>query len=815
MKNILKFSIFLYLVSHHAYCQNITIEGLIKNKNDDPIENVTVSIGSIGVTSNNKGNYKIQVRSKEDITIVFSHISYHTLTKIFTAPHDKSIIFSPTLQLKTESLDEIDLKNNPKETQSINPNIVSKIPSANAGVENVLMTLPGVNNNNELSSQYNVRGGNFDENLVYINDIEVYRPFLIRSGQQEGLSFVNSSMTENVYFSAGGFQAKYGDKMSSVLDITYRKPTDFGATAAASLLGGSITIESTALKDKLSFIVGTRYRDNSLLVNSKDIETNYSPRFIDIQGLVSYDFNEKISLEFLGSFSENRYEYTPITRRTKFGTLTEPLELIVFYNGREKDLYTTAFGALKGNYNVNSNLNISLTTSAYNTIEEENYDILASYNLGEVESNLASENFGEVEFSEGIGNQLNHARNNLEAFITNVQLKSSYKSDGHHLEFGLKFQNENIKDKLIEWEVIDSAGFNIRPPNHDKKDEPYAIYEGEIVPYQNVRAFNNVTLNRFSSFIQWHKMDYWGDHNITYNIGVRTQTWKVDDKNGSSSSNQTVISPRGQLTIKPNWEKDMRFRLSTGFYHQPPFYREFRDSIGKVQPAVKAQKSYHLVLNNDYNFKLWDRQFKLVSELYYKYLTDVNPYTINNVRIRYAAKNNAKAYATGLEMRLNGEFVPGTESWISMGLMTTKENIDNRGYIPRPTDQRFKMAILFQDYVPTIPEFKMYLNLVYNSGLPGGSPSYADPYVYQNRLNSYKRADIGLIYTLIDQTKEINSKFLKSFKELNAGIEIYNLFDIQNSITNTWVRDVYSKRSYAIPNYMTGRVFNVKIAMKF
>jgi|TARA_B110000037_G_scaffold216358_1_gene275285 hypothetical protein len=815
LKTILKFSFFLYLISYHAYCQNITVEGFIKDTDGNPIENISVSFGSRGTNSKINGEYKLTIPSGKEIKLEFSHISYSTLTIKINTLNKNTIQYSPILQLKTESLDEINLKNKNKKIKIITIDITNKTPGANAGVENVLMTLPGVNNNNELSSQYNVRGGNFDENLVYINGIEVYRPFLIRSGQQEGLSFVNSNMTEKVNFSAGGFQSKYGDKLSSVLDITYRKPTKFAASAEASLLGGSATVESSAFHNKLSFIIGARYRDNSLLVNNKDIETDYSPKFIDIQTFVRYDFGKRFKLDFLGNYSKNNYNYTPITRRTKFGTLTEPLELIVFYNGQEKDQYTTIFGSFKGHYIVNNNFEMSLTASAYNTTEVENYDILASYNLEDVESNFSSEDFGEVQFSKGIGNQLNHARNNLDAFITNVQLKSSYKQHGHHFEFGVKYQKEAIKDRLIEWEVIDSAGFNIRPPNHSIKEEPYAVYEGEILPYQNVRAFNNITLDRISGFIQWTKLDLWGDHNVSYNLGVRAQTWKVSGENITTTNNQTIVSPRGQITISPNWERDMLFRLSTGFYHQPPFYREFRDSTGKVQPMVKAQKSYHIVLSNDYNFNLWERPFKLVSEIYYKHLTDVNPYTINNVRIRYSAKNNAVAYATGLEVRLNGEFVPGTESWISMGIMTTKENIENKGYIPRPTDQRFKMAILFQDYVPTIPAFRMYLNLVFNSGLPGGSPSYVDPYKYQNRLNSYKRADVGLIYAIIDQNKEINSKFLKSFKELNFGIEIYNLFDIQNSITNTWVRDVYSKRSYGIPNYMTGRVFNLKLTMTF
>lgn len=815
----MKLTVLIFLISSiQIVAQTGTIEGIVKDQNGNPIEDVSISNNYDGVTSTKDGKYTIVVEANKEITLTFSHISFVNYSKTFKVPPGRTLRFSPRLKFKTEQLSEVDIKNrnnDAKGTITINAQKAKKIPGANAGVENVLMTLAGVNNNNELSTQYNVRGGNFDENLVYVNGIEVYRPFLVRSGQQEGLSFVNSNMTQNINFSAGGFQAKYGDRLSSVLDITYRKPTEFEASVNLSLLGGSATIEGKMFDNKLSAIVGVRYRDNNLFVNSKDIETNYKPKFADIQTFLSYDVNERLKIDFLGNFSKNEYNYTPISRRTKFGTLAEPLELIVFYKGQEQDDYTTAFGALKGTYRVNEKLQLSLTTSTYNTQEAEHYDILASYNLGEVDSDLGSEDFGEVEFSEGIGSQLNHARNNLDALISNIQLKGSYNTNGNSFQFGAKYQLEDIRDRLIEWEVIDSAGFSIRPPNHVPNNQPYEPYEGEIIPYQNVRAYNDVQIKRISGFAQWSKKEEWGNNKVWYNLGVRAQNWNVSGATISSSSNQTTISPRGQFAIKPDWNKDMLFRFSTGYYHQPPFYKELRDSIGEVQEDAKAQKSIHFVLGNDYSFDLWNRPFKLISEVYYKHLTNVNPYTINNVRIRYAAKNNAVAYATGIDLRLNGEFVPGTESWISMGFMTTKENIDNKGYIPRPTDQRFKFAMLFQDYVPTIPDLRMYLNLVFNTGLPGGSPSYADPYLYQSRLNSYKRADIGISYVLVGQNKQFSSGMFSNFKELNLGVEIFNMFDVQNSITNTWVRDVYSKRSYGIPNYMTGRVFNVKLGMLF
>jgi hypothetical protein len=790
---------------------------MVKDENGNALKDVSISYNNEGTISDIDGNYNLAVTTFEKITVTYSHISFISFSKTFNVPKGKTLRFSPKLNFKTEEIKEVYIKNRRNDSEGItNVDIkdIKEIPGANAGVENVLMTFAGVNNNNELSTQYNVRGGNFDENLVYVNGIEVYRPFLVRSGQQEGLSFINVEMTKNVNFSAGGFQAKYGDKLSSVLDITYRTPEEFAARVKLNLLGGSATVEGKMFKNKLSAIIGVRYRDNSLLVNSKDIETNFRPKFADVQAFLSYKISERFTLDFLGNFSSNDYNYTPITRRTKFGTLANPLELIVYYDGQEKDNYQTLFGALKGTYQVNNNLNIDLTASSYNTQESEHYDILASYNLGEVDSNLGSETFGDVEFSEGIGSQLSHARNNLDALISNFQAKATFKKGNSQFDFGLKYQNEDIRDKLREWEIIDSAGFSIRPPNHSINNQPYDPYEGEITPFQEVRATNNTQIDRFTAFAQWSKKDEWNDHEVWYNIGVRAHNWSVKGE-GIESTNQTVFSPRGQFAIKPNWDKDMLFRFSSGFYYQPPFYKELRDRNGVVQPSVKAQKSIHFVVGNDYSFNLWKRPFKLVSEAYYKHLTDVNPYTVDNVRIRYAADNNATAFATGVDLRLNGEFVPGTESWISVGYLSTKENIDNRGEIARPTDQRLKFAMLFQDYVPTIPNLKMYLNLVFNTGVPGGSPAYSDPYLFQSRLNSYKRADIGISYVVVDEKRRPNNGLLNNFKELSFGIEIFNMFDVQNSITNTWVRDVYSKRSFGIPNYMTSRVLNFKLDMKF
>jgi len=431
----------LFLLPVFAYAQTTIIKGTVRNANNEPIEKVSVKFNNTGTETDKNGRYSIRVPFKKEIILVFSHVSYRTLTKTITVKSRNGFRFSPTLILKTEQLEEVVVKDRKKEATGITKIDVKKaqnVVGPNPGVENVLMTLPGVNNNNELSTQYNVRGGNFDENLVYVNGIQVYRPFLIRSGQQEGLSFINTNMVQNINFSAGGFQAKYGDRLSSVLDISYRKPKEQQISIDASFLGASATFEGQFLDNKLSAIAGVRYRDNSLFVNSKQIETNFRPRFTDVQTFLSYDFSEKFTLNFLGNFSLNNYNYEPISRRTRFGTVADPIELNVFYSGQEENNYLTLFGALSGVYKVNDNFTLTTTASRYNTQEEEYFDIAAQYNLGAVDTNIGSDSFGDVQFSEGIGSQLNHARNDLDALITNVEVRGAIKDDNAQWEFGVK-----------------------------------------------------------------------------------------------------------------------------------------------------------------------------------------------------------------------------------------------------------------------------------------------------------------------------------------------------------------------------------------
>ena len=799
-----------------SLAQTARVKGVILDEFNSPIENVTVRVGDKGTVSNANGFYALEIPANTKVSLTFSHIAFKKITIEISLKSNEDYELNPVLSSKIEQIGEVTViganKKRIEGITTIDPVIIRKIPGANPGIENIIKTLPGVYSNNELSTSYAVRGGNYDDNLVYVNEIEVYRPFLIRSGQQEGLSFTNTDMVENVDFSAGGFQSKYGDKMASVLDITYRNPTKFKAGLEASLLGGSLTVEGVSKNQKWNNITGVRYRDNSLLVNSQETETNFRPTFFDVQSMVNFNASAKWQFSFLGNISQNRYNYQPLTRQTNFGTIDEPIALLVFYEGQENDEYLTMFGAGKAVYQYNEKNKLKFIASTYHTQEQEHYDILAQYRLGEVDSNIGSETFGDVVFTRGVGSQLNHARNNLDALIFNAEVKGFHEvSEKSQVEWGIKYTREDIRDRIVEWEVIDSAGFSLPNPLLGYiNDQPYNPYTGPLAPFQSVRATNFTVINRFSGYAQWNYRGKIGAHQYWLNAGIRGHQWQVLDRNADGKS-QVVFSPRTQFALKPNWQKDMVFRLSLGMYHQPPFYRELRGNDGVVNPNVKAQQSVHLVLSNDYSFKLWDRPFKLISEAYYKHFTDVNTYTIDNVRIRYQANNDAEAYAYGFDARLNGEFVPGTESWFSFGYLKTEENQDGRGFIARPTDQRLKFGILFQDYMPNIPNVKLYLNLVYNTGLPGGSPAYADPYQYQLRLNDYRRADAGFSYVFKDESLTSSKKWLQPFSEFSLGFEIFNLFNNQNAITNTWVRDVYTKTQYGIPNYMTTRVFNLKL----
>lgn len=812
-------SVVLFFFFAIAIGQTARIKGVILDENKLAVEGVTVVSDSIGTVSNANGYYSLSIPANKLTPVVFSFLGYKDVKLTLALSPNEDYEFNPQLSVSELQIGEVVVTANRREVVglvSVSPKTLRTLPGANAGVENILKTLPGVYSNSDLSSQYAVRGGNYDENLVYVNEIEVYRPFLIRSGQQEGLSFTNSDLTKDVHFSAGGFQAKYGDKMSSVLDITYKTPSQFAASIDASLLGVNSAIELASKNNKWSAITGIRYRDNSLLVNSKDETSNYKPSFTDVQTYITYRSSLKWQWHFMGNISDNIYNIEPISRTAQFGTVEEPNTLYIAYDGQERDRFTTNFGALKTNFKPNENTEYRFITSLYHTQEIESFDIIANYKLEEETNTIGNENIGDVTFTNGIGSQLSHARNNLDALIFNGELKGTHKLKKGVIDWGIKYTKQDIRDRIVEWEVIDSAGFVINPyipqlPNQ----QPYIPYNGQLSSINYVNAKNFVTIDRASGYLQYtHEWDKNGNI-VSINSGLRVHQWQVTDKGVSVGQSKIVYSPRGQLSYKPNWKKDIVWRLSGGLYQQPPFYRDLRRVDGTINTNVDAQQAVHSVLSMDYSFKMWDRPFKWVAETYYKSLTDVNTYTIDNVRIRYRANNNAVAYVGGIDFRINGEFVPGTESWFSLGLMKTQENQDNRGYIDRPTDQRVNVGVLFQDYVPRFPNAKMYMNMVYNTGLPGGAPVNTDAYDYQNRLPAYRRVDIGFAYILLDGSKFKKEKGLKyQFRELSIGAELFNIFNIRNSNTNIWVRDVTSKNQFSIPNYMTARVLNFRLQLK-
>ncbi|MGI9548042.1 MAG: TonB-dependent receptor, partial [Flavobacteriaceae bacterium] len=691
-----------------------TVTGIILDEENRPLSDVHITSGPFGTFSDTSGFYVLQLTSDKEISITFSHLGHKSVVvEHIILTTNETFAFNPVMKTDVIQVDGVVVTPTGERSLegivTLEPKTVLNIPGANAGVENVLKLLPGVSSNNELSTQYAVRGGNYDENLVYINGIEVYRPFLIRSGQQEGLSFVNSAMVQRLEFSSGGFQSGYGDKLSSVLDITYKNPSAFGLSLEGSLLGGSATLETISSNRSFSSVTGIRYRDNSLLLGSQQTEANYNPRFADAQTFLTYRFSNRIHLNFLGNLSLNEYRNEPLTRQTNFGTFSDPRALLVFYEGQENNTYTTELGALKADYFVNEELTLNLITSLYHTTEEEYSDVIAQYELGTIDTDLGGDTLGEVTSSRGVGTQFNRARNDLDAMIFNFEHRGKYAKDGKALEWGVKYVYEDIRDRIRESEFIDSLGFSIRPPRPEfSNNQPIEPFNAPIVPFEGISAQNEVNTNRVMGFLQFSQLKKWRNNDLYFNIGIRTQYWSVDgpDLNRSSA---IILSPRIQIALKPDWQKDMLFRLAGGVYQQPPFYRELRDENGEVQTGVKAQRSYQFILGHEYSFNLWNRAFKLTSELYFKDLDQVNPYTLEDVRIRYAANNNAVAYAYGADFRMNGAFVPGTESWVSLGFLKTEENIDDRGYISRPTDQRLHVGILFQDYIPTIPNLRMYL----------------------------------------------------------------------------------------------------------
>ncbi|HZL08875.1 MAG TPA: TonB-dependent receptor [Prolixibacteraceae bacterium] len=803
MKSILiLLALFLSFTSLYAQSNNATLFGKVTDGNGKPLElaNISLKNTTIGTVSNRDGAYLLRIPAKKPVVIVFSVIGYQSVEKKITATEEQRMELNITLLQIDQEIGEVQVtqhRRNKNNMSRIDAKYLTSMTDAGTGgVEALIKTLPGVSTNNELSSQYSVRGGNFDENLVYVNDIEVYRPFLIRAGQQEGMSFINSDMVSSIEFSAGGFDAKYGDKMSSVLDIKYRKPTEFAGSVSASFLGGSLQLEGLSKNGKFSHITGIRYKTNRYLLGTLDEKGEYNPQFIDAQTYLTYKFSQSFDVSFLGNLAQNQYNFIPQTRETSFGTINKAYNATIYFEGQEVDQFVTGTGALIANYHPGNHLNLKFIASVFHSKEEETYDILGQYYLNELEQNIESGNTGDSVLNIGIGTFLNHARNYLDATVYSFEHKGAYNSEHHLVNWGIKVQTEKIDDKMNEWVMRDSTGYSIP-------------YDGnEIKLYSTLNSNNIMSSTRLNAYLQDTYQIPISKGSLYATGGIRAQYWTF--------SEEFLLSPRATLRYYPEWNSNLVFHLSGGIYNQPSFYKELKDSIGQISRNTKAQRSAQIVLGTDYIFRAWDRPFKFTSEMYYKFMTHLIPYQIDNVLIRYLPDQQAKGYTTGLDLKVNGEFVSGIESWASLSVMKTEEDIlnDGHGYIPRPTDQRFSFSVFFQDYLPGNPTWKMNMTAFYGSRLPTGPPN-SERYMDQFRIPPYRRIDIGFSKVLINQDhKKYRYKSLDSIKDMWLSLEVFNLLGVNNTISYLWVAN-NTGDMFGVPNYLTKRKLNLKMTIKF
>lgn len=673
------------------------------------------------------------------------------------------------------------------------------IATIGGGIEGLLKTLPSVNSNTELSSQYMVRGGNYDENLIYINDIEIYRPFLIRNSQQEGMSIINPDMVSTVNFSAGGFEPKYGDKMSSALNIYYREPEKFELSGEASLIGGRLTAGLASKNKKLTALFSGRYRNTNLVLNTLNEDTDFNPTYWDFQSYINYHLNDKFSMSFIGYYSKNDYEMVPKAKSVTFGSLQQPITVNIGYGGREQDMYKNMMGTFSLNYKPSDQWKFTLDSFAYQNREKEYYSIASSYEIQTFDIVTGAPNP-----SFDGGGQIEHARNDLFVRTYGTQFRAKFSPNiNTDIEVGFKYEKENLNDNTNEWKLVDNAGYSIPRPI----DDPRTGESGDLELFYQIAGKNKIEPSRLSAYAQYSQKFYWGASKVFLNAGARVSNW--------SFNKETIFSPRFQFAIKPDWDTDMLFKLSGGIYYQAPFYKEIKDLDGNFNSDIKSQRSIQLILANDYEFYMYERPFKLTTEAYYKKMDDLIPYYMDNVRIRYSGKNNASGYAYGIDTRLFGEFVPGVDSWLSASYARVYENIDGKGNIPRPTDQRFRFAMFYQDYMPKFPSMRVNLTLVYAMGLPNGAPVFTDPYQYQKTLPAYKRVDLGLSKVFIDsKDKKKRYGFWGNFEELTLGVQVFNAFNINNTVANQWITDYNSSVMYPVPVRLTGRFFNVKLEFK-
>ena len=832
----------MLLLSLAAKAQQLptaTVYGKVTDEQGHPIEmaNVVVPELLVGYTTNSRGYYELSLLADSTWSIHFSFVGYeqsHAMVRLKPGEKRKlDMVLHSTATMLPDAVIS-DRAVDASSLTRLNPKQATLLPTMGGGVETLIKTLPGVVSNNELSSQYRVRGGNFDENLIYVNGIEIYRPFLVGSGQQEGLSFVNSQLVNNIEFSAGGFAAEYGDKMSSVLDVTYKTPREFAASLGLSLLGAEAHVEGATKNEKFSYLVGARYKNTALALGMMNTKGDYKPNFTDVQMQLGYKFNEKWDLTFLGYFSKNRYKFIPQNAQINTGTIDIPLQINVFFDGQEIDDYTMGLGALTLSYKPTKDLNLKWIASAYSTYETENYDLREQYFFGIRNTSIGNEQFGELIENHEVGTLTKHARNGFYAQVYNLDHKGIYAYGNNLLKWGLRFQHQEIDDVVDEWQMFDSAGYII--PHVPDVIGGYPEVLPEIATDFMHRAHNRLSVNNLDGFVQnsW-TIPYKDKGEFVITGGLRANFWGYNNK--------VYVSPRAGIAYKPenNKKNEMVYRLSGGVYTQTPFYREIRNRDGSLFKDARAQQSYQVVAGNDFKFHAWNRPFILTTEAYFKWFTHVIPYDIDNVRIRYYADQSARAYATGIDFKVNGEFVKGIDSWASLSLMQTKEDIRGDYYLldadgkrlpfynhtdaqvadtvwsgwhSRPSNQLVNFSLFFQDYIPGFPTWRVNMTLTFGMGLPYNSNN-SDFYEPSGRYPAYRRVDIGFSKQLISEASSFSKgNPLRYIRNMYVSVDVFNLLNIPNTISYTWVKYI-DNRYYGVNNYLTPRYVNVKLVMEF
>lgn len=793
-RTFLAFIVLFLLNSLTAVSQDqVTLSGTVTDDEGEPVAFAAVRVEgqAAATTADLQGRYELSFTSADTVTVTFSMLGYAVKTRKLYRPRGKQRL-NVSLQTQTFDIGEVTVEEQRRQmstTQTLNTDDLKRLPSTTGNaVEELVATQAGVSSHNELSSQYNVRGGSFDENSVYINGVEVYRPLLISSGQQEGLSVINSDMVENIDFSAGGFEAKYGDKMSSVLDITYKKPKRFEASAQASLLGAGVYVGYGNRHFSMSH--GLRYKTNEYLLGSLETDGEYSPSYVDYQVYLNWTPNARWSFDFIGNISQNKYDFYPTNRETKFGTMEDVKSFTVYFDGGEKDLFRTFYGTVGVTHHFTQRTELSLLASAYKTKEEETYDIQGEYWLDEVGT---SEELG-------VGTYLEHARNYLDANTKSIKLAFRHRPVSHDIQAGFTWKHEIVEEDSREWEMRDSSGYSV-PHTGDRLDLVY-----------NLKSTNRISTDRIELFAQdtW-RMESRSGGIFSLNYGVRLSHWDWND--------EWICSPRASLGVVPAFNDNFTFRLALGLYYQAPYYKELKDTVTTgvstevvLNKDIKSQRSFQVVAGGDYKFSLFDRPFKFTAEVYYKALSNLIPYNVDNVKIVYYGENSGKGYTTGIDLKLYGEFVEGTDSWISFSLMKAQMKVDGKSF-PQPTDQRYNFNFFFSDYFPGTDRWQLTLKASVAGGLP-----FSPPHTGLERLNfrapAYKRVDIGMSYRLLDNEDGHNQKrFARCFRNVWLGIDCFNLLDISNVSSYYWVTDV-SNQQYAVPNYLTGRQVNGRILIE-